>query len=67
MDDLTNFQKKVLTLLYNKLYPLSRTFLKIEILIFRHLSLEDTPYNRHPQMPLTHDFGHFDYGTHCYS
>lgn len=50
-----------------KLYPLSRTFLKIEIPIFRHLILEDTLYSRHPQMPLTHDFGHFDYGTHYYS
>ena len=50
-----------------KLYPLSRTFLKIEIPIFRHLILEDTPYSRHPQMPLTHDSGHFDYGTHYYS
>ena len=53
--------------LYDKLYPLSRTFLKIEVPIFRQLNFMNTQCPRHSQMSLAHSFGHIDYGTRFYS
>ena len=50
-----------------KLYPLSRTFLKIEVPIFRQLNFMNTQCPRHSQMSLAHSFGHIDYGTRFYS